>query len=179
MTTLQWSEDMGVEMAQMDATHQECVALLQAVQGADDARLMAAWERLLAHTEAHFAEEDRWMQATRFAAGNCHSQQHQQVLNIMRDGTERARKGRLVELRLMAAELAVWLPQHIDAMDAGLAHHLRQVGYDPATGHIAHPEALPHEPLQGWGGASGLGEGDAPVAGQVAGCSDKKMGCNA
>ena len=30
MTTLQWSEDMGVEMAQMDATHQECVALLQA-----------------------------------------------------------------------------------------------------------------------------------------------------
>lgn len=63
MTTLQWSEDMGVEMAQMDATHQECVALLQAVQGADDARLMAAWERLLAHTEAHFAEEDRWMQA--------------------------------------------------------------------------------------------------------------------
>ena len=30
---------------------------------------------------------------------------------------------------LMAAELAVWLPQHIDAMDAGLAYHLRQAGY--------------------------------------------------
>ena len=89
MTTLQWSESMGVDMAQMDATHQESVQLLQAVQGADDARLMAAWEQLLAHTEAHFAAEDRWMQATRFAAGNCHTTQHQQVLTIMRDGTER------------------------------------------------------------------------------------------
>ena len=134
---------MGVDMAQMDATHQESVQLLQAVQGADDARLMAAWERLLAHTEAHFAEEDRWMQATRFAAGNCHSQQHQQVLNIMRDGTERARKGRLVELRLMAAELAVWLPQHIDAMDAGLVEHFKEVGFDPVTEQVTKPEALP------------------------------------
>ena len=179
MATLQWSEELALDLPRMDETHQEFVQLLQAVQAADDAGLPAAWQALVEHTAEHFAQEDRWMQATRFAAGNCHSQQHQQVLNIMRDGTERARKGRLVELRLMAAELAVWLPQHIDAMDAGLAHHLRQVGYDPATGHIAHPEALPHEPLQGWGGASGLGEGDAPVAGQVAGCSDKKIGCNA
>lgn len=174
MATLQWSESMGVEMARMDATHQESVQLLQAVQDAGDAQLMAAWERLLAHTEAHFAEEDRWMQATRFAAGNCHSTQHQQVLQIMRDGTGRARRGRLGELRVMAAELAVWLPQHIDAMDAGLAYHLRQVGFDPATGHIAHPEALPREPLQGWGGASGLGDDEAPVAGQAVECSGNK-----
>jgi len=163
MATLQWSESMGVEMARMDATHQESVQLLQAVQSAHDAQLMAAWERLLAHTEEHFAQEDRWMQATRFAAGNCHTTQHQQVLNIMRGGTERARQGRLGELRVMAAELAVWLPHHIDAMDAGLAYHLRQVGFDPATGHIAHPEALPQEPLQGWGGAGSLGDDEARV----------------
>ena len=50
MTTLQWSEDMGVEMSLMFVSHQEGVALLQAVQGADDARLMAAWELLLAYT---------------------------------------------------------------------------------------------------------------------------------
>lgn len=168
MTTLQWSESMGVDMAQMDATHQESVQLLQAVQGADDARLMAAWEQLLAHTEAHFAAEDRWMQATRFAAGNCHTTQHQQVLTIMRDGTERARRGRLGELRVMAAELAVWLPHHIDAMDAGLAYHLRQLGFDPASGHIAHPEALPKEPLQGWGGASALGDDEVPAAARAA-----------
>ena len=179
MQQLEWSEALALELPAMDDTHREFVDLLAAVNGAADDSLLTHWSALVEHTDDHFTREDRWMQATRFAAGNCHSQQHQQVLNIMRDGTERARKGRLVELRLMAAELAVWLPQHIDAMDAGLAHHLRQVGYDPATGHIAHPEALPHEPLQGWGGASGLGEGDAPVAGQVAGCSDKKIGCNA
>ena len=157
MAELQWSEGMGIDMPQMDATHQESVTLLQAVQGASDENIMAAWEQLLAHTEAHFAQEDAWMLATRFAAGNCHTTQHQQVLQIMQGGTERARQGRLGELRVMASELAVWLPHHIDAMDAGLAYHLRQIGFDPATGHIAHPEALPHEPLQGWGGASAMG----------------------
>ncbi len=169
MAELQWSEGMGIDMPQMDATHQESVALVRAVQGASDEHIMAAWEQLLAHTEAHFAQEDAWMQATRFAAGNCHTTQHQQVLQIMRDGTERARKGRLGELRLMANELAVWLPHHIDAMDAGLAYHLRQVGFDPASGHIAHPEALPQEPLQGWGGASAMGCDEPSVAGQAGG----------
>ena len=179
MSSFTWSPEMSLDMPALDTLHTECTDLIAAVLDATDDALLALWDRLIAHTAEHFAQEDRWMQATRFAAGNCHTTQHQQVLNIMRGGTERARQGRLGELRVMAAELAVWLPQHIDAMDAGLAHHLRQVGYDPATGHIAHPEALPHEPLQGWGGASGLGEGDAPVAGQVAGCSDKKIGCNA
>lgn len=172
MATLQWSDELGVDMPQMDATHQESVALVQAVQGASDAQLMPAWERLLAHTEAHFAEEDRWMLATRFAAGNCHSTQHQTVLQIMRDGTARARQGRLGELRTMAAELAVWLPHHIDAMDAGLAHHLRQLGFDPATGHIAHPEALPAQPLHGWGGASSLGD-DEEQAGAGYACTGR------
>ena len=158
MTTLQWSESMGVDMAQMDATHQESVQLLQAVQGADDARLMAAWEQLLAHTEAHFAAEDRWMQATQFAAGNCHSLQHQAVLNIMREG---GAQGDLRVLRTMAEELTVWFPQHTDSMDAALAAHLRRVGFDPATGVVHQPAALPAEPIHGCGGACSSGEAEA------------------
>ena len=154
MTTLQWSEDMGVEMAQMDATHQECVALLQAVQGADDARLMAAWEQLLAHTEAHFAAEDRWMQATRFAAGNCHTTHHKMVLDVLRQGLAMGQAGDLAPIRQMAQELAVWFPQHADSMDAALAMHLQRVGFDPATGTMAHADALPAEVIHGCGGVT-------------------------
>ena len=43
-------------------------------------------------------------------------------------------------VRQMAAELTTWFPQHADSMDAALAMHLQRVGYNPATGSIAHPE---------------------------------------
>lgn len=124
MAALQWSDELALDLPLMDDTHREFVALLQAVEEADDAGLIDAWQALVEHTAAHCGQEDRWMQATRFAAGNCHSTQHQMVLKIMREG-----------------ELAVWFPQHTDAMDAALAQHLRVVGFDPATGTMRTPEA--------------------------------------
>ena len=102
------------------------------------------------------------MQTTRFAAGNCHSTQNQVVLKIMRKGTDRARQGELHVLREMAAELAVWFPQHTDAMDASLAQHLRRVGFDPATGSVQTPGALPDDLIHGCGGACSSGD-DTPA----------------
>ena len=51
----------------------------------------------------------------------------------------------------MARQLAVWLPLHAQAMDAALALHLRRVGFDPATGVVHAPDALPAELIQGCG----------------------------
>jgi hypothetical protein len=39
-------------------------------------------------------------------------------------------------------------------MDAALVLHLRNVGYDPATGIVHAPRALPQEPIHGCGGTS-------------------------
>ena len=158
MATLQWSEELALDLPRMDETHQEFVQLLQAVQAADDAGLPAAWQALVEHTAEHFAQEDRWMQATQFAAGSCHSLQHQAVLNIMREG---GAQGDLRVLRTMAEELTVWFPQHTDSMDAALAAHLRRVGFDPATGVVHQPAALPAEPIHGCGGACSSGEAEA------------------
>lgn len=163
MAALQWSEELALDLPRMDQTHQEFVALLQAVEGADEAALLPAWQALVEHTDAHFAQEDRWMQATRFAAGNCHSTQHQVVLKIMREGMDRARQGDLQVLRDMAAELAVWFPQHTEAMDASLAQHLRRVGFDPVTGSVQTPDALPADLIHGCGGACFSGDAPEPV----------------
>ena len=161
MPALQWSDELLLDLPQMDNTHQEFVALLQAVDSADDAQLIAAWQTLVDHTDAHFGQEDRWMQATRFAAGNCHSTQHAYVLAVMREGIKYAERGELHAPRTMAAELAVWFPQHTEAMDAALAQHLRNVGYDPVTDTLARPEALPQELIHGCGGACSSGDDEA------------------
>ncbi|HNZ91616.1 MAG TPA: hemerythrin domain-containing protein [Acidovorax sp.] len=155
MAALQWSDALALDLPLMDDTHREFVDLLAAVEAADDAALVAAWQALVEHTAQHFGQEDAWMAATRFASGNCHAMQHQVVLQVMREGAARtADQGELHVVRAMAGELALWFPQHAQSMDAALALHLRRVGFDAATGRVHAPDALPEGLIHGCGGAS-------------------------
>ena len=163
MAALEWSEALVLDLPQLDETHEEFVELLAAVERAGDAQLLGQWQDLIAHTEQHFGMEDRWMAATRFAAGNCHSMQHKVVLQVMREGAARAAQGDLQVLRMMAGELALWFPQHAQTMDAALALHLRRVGFDAATGAVHLPQALPDGLVHGCGGA-GCSSSSTPQA---------------
>jgi hemerythrin-like metal-binding protein len=149
MPTLEWSDAFVLDLPLMDQTHQEFVDLLAAVETADDLALMPAWQALVRHTEDHFAREDRWMVDTRFSASNCHTTQHQIVLQVMQQGEEKGLLGDLAMVRQMASELAVWFPQHAHSMDAALSAHLHRVGYDPHTGAIHSPQALPVAEIHG------------------------------
>ncbi len=151
MAVLQWSEALVLDLPLMDDTHREFVDLLASVDAATDAELLARWQALIEHTDDHFAREDAWMKHTRFASSNCHSMQHEVVLKVMREGLAQGRQGSLGVVREMASELALWFPQHAQSMDAALALHLRRVGYDPVTGAVSAPEALPAEELHGCG----------------------------
>lgn len=153
MATLEWSDALALDVPAMDATHQEFVALLAAVEEAPDAQLHTLWQALIAHTEAHFAQEDRWMASTGFAPENCHTTQHKVVLEIMREGGKRCAEGDLTKVRGMTPELAAWFSYHAQTMDAALAQHMRTVGLDPETGHVAHAPSLPDAPISGCGGA--------------------------
>ncbi|RQP25365.1 bacteriohemerythrin [Piscinibacter terrae] len=141
MSALVWAESLRVHQPQMDRTHEEFVELLEGVRrilqedDADSAH--AAFARLLEHTVGHFAQEDRWMQATGFSPDNCHSRQHAMVLQAMRDVLGLAREGQIEPLRVIVRELAQWFPVHAQMMDAGLASHMAEVGFEPATGTVS------------------------------------------
>lgn len=154
MSELHWSDALSLDMPLMDETHREFVDLLAAVADAPDAGLVAAWVRLVEHTDDHFGQEDRWMAQTRFASVNCHATQHHVVLKVLREGVSAGAAGRLEVIRQLAHELAIWFPQHAQTMDAALALHLRSAGFDPATGDMARPERLPAQAITGCGSAS-------------------------
>jgi hemerythrin-like metal-binding protein len=153
MTVLEWSDALSLDLPLMDDIHREFVDLLAAAAQADDRDLLPAWAALVEHTQAHFDREDQWMADTRFSSGNCHSTQHKVVLAVMREGGRRGAEGDLALVRQMASELAVWFPQHAQSMDAALALHVRRVGYDPLTGRVTMPDALPADMIQGCGGS--------------------------
>jgi hemerythrin-like metal-binding protein len=154
MSTLQWSESLALGLTFMDETHHEFVDLLASVVNAPDASLLTAWQTLIEHTDAHFEREDEWMKNTHFSSSNCHSMQHQIILQVMREGDKRGQAGELDVVRHMASELGIWFPQHAQSMDAALALHLRGVGYDPITNIVHAPQALPREEIHGCGGAT-------------------------
>jgi hemerythrin-like metal-binding protein len=148
---LTWSDALALNLPAMDDTHREFVALLGLVAQASDAELLAAWGALIAHTDDHFAQEDRWMSQTGFASANCHTTQHAVVLATLREGLA---TGRPDVIRELAHELALWFPRHAQTMDAALALHLRNVGLDLATGELAHPGRLPSAAISGCGSTS-------------------------
>lgn len=168
MSALQWSDSFALDLPFMDDTHREFVDLLALVVSAADDDLLPAWKTLIEHTDEHFAREDQWMQSTRFSAGNCHSLQHKVILQVMRDGAKRGLSGELGVVRQMANELGVWFPQHAQTMDAALALHLRNTGYDPVTGIVHAPHALPAEEIHGCAGATCSDSDTVPTGADLA-----------
>ena len=154
MPLMPWLPQYDLGCAPMDHTHKEFVEWINRLAEIADDQFLDGFDQFLAHTVDHFEQEDRWMEATKYASGNCHSVQHKVVLQVMREGTARAEQGDLKVLRVMASELALWFPQHAQSMDASLALHLRRVGFDPATGVVHAPTALPEALIHGCGGAT-------------------------
>ena len=154
MSVLEWADALALDMPAMDDTHQEFVMLLAEAETADDDSLPAAWQRLIDHTQEHFGREDDWMRATGFASTNCHTTQHGVVLQVMREGLVAAGPQPLAQIREMARQLGPWFVQHAQTMDAALALHLRSVGFDPVSGLVQAPGALPVSALTGCGSAA-------------------------
>ena len=153
--SLAWSEALVLGLEALDQTHLEFVELLGQAEQADDAQLLDRLEALLAHTVDHFGQEDRWMAATAFAPMNCHAMQHRVVLQTLQELLRRGREeGELALVREILPELGRWFAQHAQTLDAGLAAHLQDVGFDPATGSVQRPERLPAQAQQGCGTAS-------------------------
>ena len=165
MPTLQWSEEITLEQAQMDQTHMEFVELLGAAEEAltrSPEEGLAAYDRLVEHTVGHFDQENRWMAATGFAPENCHAGHHAQVLELMQEVSRVARQeADYGPLGRMIPELANWFVQHALTMDTALATHLLQIGFDPVSGHIANPVTT--AAISGCGGACAP-EGEATAA---------------
>ena len=119
---MQWHDGLLLGYAPMDAVHQEFVTCVAALQQADAQELPALMAQLVAHAQAHFGEEDRWMQDTQFPARECHINEHAAVMKSMLEVQELLGKGHHALCRDLAGELARWFPGHADYLDSALAH---------------------------------------------------------
>jgi hemerythrin-like metal-binding protein len=135
--TVQAIPDFGyfeVGFTPMDEIHREFHDLLVglAEPGDQGEKLLALHEHLLRHC----AQEERWMQETNFPACACHQREHEMLLEVVAEVRRRFDSGDSEIVVRLARELPQWFAVHANAMDAGLAVHLRNVaeaaGANPA-----------------------------------------------
>lgn len=130
MALLEWSDALRLGEAAMDDTHREFVELLNGLGAAAEGELLARLDAFIAHTEAHFGQEERWMEAMNFPPLACHRTEHRGVLEVMREVRNRVAAGEPRYGAVLAKAIAEWFPLHAQSMDAVLALAIRQAGFD-------------------------------------------------
>ncbi|TNF60529.1 MAG: hypothetical protein EP306_08580 [Burkholderiales bacterium] len=148
---LEWSDSLCTGDARMDDTHQEFVSMLNELLATPPARQLPLYRAFIDHTVEHFAQEERWMVATGFAPDNCHASHHATILETMRAVVDHFEQGDTDIINRLAEALAEWFPQHAASMDAGLALHLKEVGFDTRTETLADPGKVRPASMSGCG----------------------------
>lgn len=128
MSELIWSESLELGVERMDSTHREFVELFNALASSPTDRRLEAFDRFIVHTIEHFDQENRWMEKVGFPG--CHKAEHDRVLAVMHEVRKRAEEGDAFLAQRLIDELAGWFEHHANSMDAALAYHLEQVGFD-------------------------------------------------
>jgi hemerythrin len=122
---LAWSEALAFGHQEMDATHQEFVALLNAVGAAEGGDILPTLDEFIAHTQLHFAQEEAWMAQSGYPRSGCHAKEHAGVLEVVREVRTRVADGNTHYARTLAEALAEWFPVHASSMDAMLAIYMQ------------------------------------------------------
>ena len=130
MATLDWTPELALGDARIDETHREFVDMLNVVGDAPDETMLAAIDALIAHTEEHFGQEQRWMAATDFPPTHCHLDEHEGVLNAIRETRVYVVEGKFKVGKVLAQELGSWFRSHAATMDTMLTQWLKERNFD-------------------------------------------------
>lgn len=130
MVALPWSSDYELGIVAMDGTHREFAALLNQLDDVPPENAADRLDALIRHTEAHFEQEDTWMETSGFPQLHCHRSEHERVLQVLRGVRRVMMAGDASIMRSLLNELPLWFAHHAATMDAALASHIRQTGYE-------------------------------------------------
>lgn len=153
-TGLEWVPSLQTGDDRMDETHEEFVTMLNQLLATPHDQQLPLYREFVEHTAAHFAQEERWMLATGFTADNCHASHHATIMETLHAVIPHYQNDDPEIITRLAEALVEWFPQHAASMDAGLALHLKDVGFDSRTETLADPDRVRPATMSGCGSVS-------------------------
>lgn len=113
-------------IASMDDTHREFVELVNRLGVAAKAEFIQCFDELFIHTQAHFEQENRLMQASGFPAIREHTDEHQRILGELNRFSHKVASGSIMMGKAyVTQQLPQWFDLHAKTMDSALASHLK------------------------------------------------------
>ena len=112
--------------ARMDHLHEEFDELLQQLRACAPENAAHTLGDLISHTRAHFGQEDKWMRDHSFPNGQCHMDEHAQVLASLEQVHERLCADDHRALPRLVQALEDWFPGHVQHLDSALAQWIVQ-----------------------------------------------------
>lgn len=134
MKIMEWNDALAIDGGVIDDTHKEFVDLLNRLGEVEGVDVLPAIDEFIAHTEEHFLQEQRWMEAIPFPPIHCHVNEHNGVLDICREVRNRVANGETRYSKVLAQAVGEWFENHAASMDTVLAMVMKEQGYEPTRG---------------------------------------------
>ena len=131
MPVMKWNESLMLDQNVMDETHAEFVELLNRLDDAPDENMLAVLDEFIAHTEEHFAQEQRWMEQMTYGPLTCHVREHDGVLETAYEVRRRVAAGETRFGHVLTRAVAEWFANHAASMDNVLALYMKEKGFEP------------------------------------------------
>jgi len=125
MSLIEWRDEFSVGVASVDLEHRELIGLinrLHALLGdaAGQDTVVAMLGEIFAQISAHFALEEKYMRDTQYSGYSGHKEDHERLLDELRDIMDRVEDDGGYEERRLANELERWFTVHFRTHDAAL-----------------------------------------------------------
>lgn len=125
MTLLQWKKEYSVGIDAVDHEHQELIELINrlydtATSGKSREAVLAFFGDLFKGISAHFALEERIMRERGYDQVIAHKQDHERLLDELRDIMDDFEEGEELSDLSLAESLDAWFSRHFETHDARL-----------------------------------------------------------
>jgi len=129
MALLEWKDRYSVGIAAVDHEHKELIDLInrlydQWVKGGPRGSVEGFFGDLYKGISAHFALEERFMRERGYDQLTTHKNDHERLLDEIRDIMDDYEDGELFSEALLAQQLRAWFAGHFRSHDARLHRRL-------------------------------------------------------
>lgn len=133
MGVLQWQDRFSIGIPEVDHEHRELIQLineLHAALGGDRSqeRVEGFLGEILARISAHFALEEKQMEALRYPERSAHKLDHERLLDEIRDIMDEVSDRGVLDEARFSARLSGWFGDHFSSFDVRLHRFLAGPG---------------------------------------------------
>jgi hemerythrin len=128
MSLIEWKDEFDLGIEEVDSEHRALVALINALHeamlaGAGRADVIEGISEIYTLVSAHFEREEAFMRNSRYMAYAEHKEDHEVLLDDLREIIDEVRSGGDYADERLSADLQYWFSDHFRTHDARLHRH--------------------------------------------------------